>query len=401
MTRDAQAASAAREAPRRLWGRAAQSAVPVSELRAEARHAAVDRLTFGLALTADVAVGAALVSFFLSFSAEPRPWLSAAAWVILLCTLALAQWSTIRPLRMGNSGFAALLVACAAVAALDLAGIWRPEASTLYPSAAMALGGLLVLITTRRSAKTVLIVLFVLAAALVFGTGGDLGNPLAYVPRHMMMLCSLLPALIAVTVVHSFRRIVRMQTDLTQAKNMTSAPPQGARATSLQLAELDLAAERLLENVSAGIEPLPLSDATARQASQLAMQLRKQLVETRHLTWLYQAVRESSVLRPVTTVNDPEGSAAQLNPEQRDGLLTALWLLADAEPQPTAVRVTVRQGGGPGARITVQAAGIRPRRVDPTVRQALCSIGQAAWSSDAGTLRIEVTPSVNPARQGR
>lgn len=399
MSRGAPTAPAVRAASRLPRRRAAPRAVSVSELRAEARHAPVDRLKFGLALTADVTIGAGLVSFLLSLSEEPRPSLSTAAWVILLVTLALAQSSTVRPLRMGNSGFAALMTACAAVVALDLAGTWEPGPSTLYPSAAMALGGLLILITTRRSAKTVLAVLLVLAAALVFGTGGDPGDPLAYAPRLMMMGCSLLPTVIAVTIVHSFRRIVMMQTDLAQAQSMTSAAAPRARADPVEVAELDLAAERLLEDVATGIEPLPLADATADRASQLAMQLRKRLVETRHLTWLYQAVRESSVLGPVTTVVDPEGHAAGLDPEQRDGLLTGLWLLADADRQPRAVRVTIEQDGRPRARIIVQADGIRPRRIDPTIGQALGSVGQTTWSSTADTVRIEIAVGARPAGQ--
>lgn len=401
MSRDAQAAPRSRAAARNARPRRPGRAVSVSELRAQARHTAVNRLAFGLALTADVTVGAGLLTFFLYFSAEPRPWLSAAAWVILLVSLALAQTSIIRPMRMGTSGFVALMIACAAVAALDLAGAWQAGPASPYPSATMALGGLLILITTRRSERTVLIVLAVLAAALLIGAGGYSGGPLAYTPRLTMMACALLPAIIAVTVVRAFRRIVHLQDDLAQVQSLTAASSARDTSTSAELAELDLEAERLLDDVAIGREPLPLAPETAQRAAELATQLRKRLVENRHLTWLYQAVRESSVLGPVTTVVDPEGQAATFTPEQRDGLLTALWLLADAERAQPALRVVVSREGGATALVTIDAEGLSPRRIDATTWQALDSVGRFSWSAEADTVRIAITVGTARSPRGR
>jgi hypothetical protein len=102
------------------------------------------------------------------------------------------------------------------------------------------------------------------------------------------------------------------------------------------------------------------------------------------------------VLGWVSTIDDPEGLAASLAPDQRDGLLTAIWMLAgDGERVAQAVTVTVRRASGALVQyqrlaITIELIGVPKRRIDPAAWQAISRVGRYSDSFQSPTLRIDV-----------
>ncbi len=143
-----------------------------------------------------------------------------------------------------------------------------------------------------------------------------------------MLSQAVLPAVIGCFIVRSFRRMVTLELDRVLVQSTVSAPRYAVgMLASEELARLDLAAEQLLEGVSSGRTPLPLDAKVAQTAASLATELRLHLIEGRRETWLYHAVSESELLGPAVTLSDPHSLAGLLDPRQRDGLLSAIWLL--------------------------------------------------------------------------
>jgi hypothetical protein len=180
---------------------------------------------------------------------------------------------------------------------------------------------------------------------------------------------------------------------------------------SEELARLDLAAENLLDSIATGRTALPLSPKTASVAASLATELRLHLIEGRRETWLYHAVSESELLGKTVTLIDKSALAGLLDPTQRDGLLSAAWLLVtDSRPKTTAARTVTIQVGplAPGASerpdrrlvipIAITSTGISRNRVDPAIWAALGRVGRYSDSTEDGSLRVDIETIVdNPA----
>jgi hypothetical protein len=168
-----------------------------------------------------------------------------------------------------------------------------------------------------------------------------------------------------------------------------------------ELARLDLAAEKLLDAVANGSDPLPLSDASASVAASLATELRLHLIEGRRETWLYHAITESENLGRSVSVADPQSLAGHLSPAQRDGLLQALWQMVGDGRGTSAgspvVSVTLGPVGSDGHPVTdetmdvpvvFESRGVPRRRLGPTAWSALQRIGPYTDTVRDGVLHV-------------
>ncbi|GAA4186469.1 hypothetical protein GCM10022288_10090 [Gryllotalpicola kribbensis] len=362
----------------------------------------VDRLASGLNIAADVVIGLCFLFFLIDVREVAMLPLNVAAWVILIAVVTLTQLGISRRVRLPDGWFTYARIAFGVVLVLDVFGVLGEVAHRVtgpFPTAAMATGaGLVMFATTQRgrainmaaAALGILLltdILFTVSPAYAFD----------YAPGVVSIAIAIIPPIIATAIVQSFRQMVEFQSDLSQAKGTTGGTgvSLGLNASE-QLVRLDAQAEKLLDDVASGRTPLPLPDAIAEEASTIATQLRMNLVAGKSETWLYHALTESSVLGSVSTIDDPEGLAAGLAPDQRDGFLTALWMLAgDGDRVAQSLTVTVRRSSGAAGQnqrlaITLELIGVPKRRIDPAAWQAISRVGRYTDSFQAPTLRIDV-----------
>ena len=211
-------------------------------------------------------------------------------------------------------------------------------------------------------------------------------------------------------VVH-FRKMVQRELDRVLVQSTVSAPRFAVgMMASEELARLDLAAEELFDSVASGRAKLPLDPKTASLAASLATELRLHLIEGRRETWLYHAITESEQLGKSVTLSDPGSLAGLLDPQQRDGLLSGVWLLVSDNSQ---YRATVHLTLGPvdaapradhdtmvSVPIAITTTGVARNRVDPATWGSLARVGTFANSTENSSLRVEIDCMVaNPADQ--
>jgi hypothetical protein len=224
---------------------------------------------------------------------------------------------------------------------------------------------------------------------------------------------AVLPVVIGVFVVRGFRRLVQVELDRVLVQSTVSAPRFAVgMLASEELARLDLAAEELLESVAAGRTALPLDPKTASTAAQLATELRLHLIEGRRETWLYHAVTESDLLGKTVSLTDKGNLAGLLDPQQRDGLLSAAWLLVSDTTKrgtprtveivvgPATESVETDQGRRIAIPIVLTTSGVPRNRVDPATWDAIRKVGQYSDSTEHSSLRVDIRCLVeNPADQ--
>ncbi len=333
-----------------------------------------------------------------------------AAWGVLLVTLVTALVLRFRlPDLLPNWLFAAALVLWAAVVGLDVVGTASPSA-WIPLTAAAAVGPALLLCVPVRPARDVVIATavlgLVLAGVLLFRSMGDLQM---LGPGIATVAIAIAPPLVGMQIVRSLSTLVQLELDLVQVQSTVSSPGYAVgMMASEELARLDLAAERLLDGVATGRTALPLDQATADAAASIATELRLHLIQGRKETWLYHAVTESALLGPTVTLTDPDGLAAGLTRDQRDGLLTAVWLLI-SDPvrsgagQARTLSLDIERAAGPqvaagsavasGATmaIVITTTGVPRNGVDPAAWQAIRKVGRHAESFSDSALRIEIT----------
>ncbi|WP_295125466.1 hypothetical protein [uncultured Leifsonia sp.] len=360
-------------------------------------------------------VSVALIAFLFAIllitaPAYPALLLSLAAWGVLLVTLITALVLRFRlPDLLPNWLFAVALVLWAGTVALDIAGTAAPT-SWVPLTAAAAVGPALLLCVPVRPGRDVVIASValgvVLAGVLVFRS---IGNLQMLGPGIATVAIAVAPPLIGMQIVRSLRTLVQLELDLVQVQSTVSSPGYAVgMMASEELARLDLAAERLLDGVATGRTALPLDEATADAAASIATELRLHLIQGRKETWLYHAVTESALLGPTVTLTDPDGLAAGLTRDQRDGLLTAVWLLISdpvragagqartlsldieraAEPQ---VATGSAVATGATMTIVITTTGVPRNGVDPAAWQAIRKVGRHAESYSDSALRIEIT----------
>ncbi len=333
-----------------------------------------------------------------------------AAWGVLLVTLMTALVLRFRlPDLLPNWLFAVALVLWAAAVVLDILGT-ATSTAWIPLTAAAAVGPALLLCVTVRPARDIVIAAaalgVVLAAVLLFRSLGDLRM---LGPGVATVAIAIAPPLVGMQIVRSLSTLVQLELDLVQVQSTVSSPGYAVgMMASEELARLDLAAERLLDGVATGRTALPLDEATADAAASIATELRLHLIQGRKETWLYHAVTESALLGPTVTLTDPDGLAAGLTRDQRDGLLTAVWLLisdpvrSGAGQARTLSLDIVRTAGpqvaagsavatGPTMAIVITTTGVPRNAVDPAAWQAIRKVGRHAESFSDSALRIEIT----------
>lgn len=354
--------------------------------------------------------------WFVSYwNVYPDPLPALGAWValtaVIVATFVMARLSGD---QLPDWMFGVFLFGLAAAVALDLYAIWPLHDVGRYATAAATAGMALLVVITLRRARDVLIAVAVLGAALA--TAIVLNSqltPATIGPQLTTLAFAVLPAVIGIVVVRGFRRLVQVELDRVLVQSTVSAPRFAVgMLASEELARLDLAAEELLESVATGKTKLPLDPATASRAASLATELRLHLIEGRRETWLYHAITESDFLGKSVTLIDKGSLAGLLDPQQRDGLLSTVWLLISdtAKNNPgRTVQITVGPASGSvetpeGRRITVPivltTTGIPRNRVDPATWEAIRRVGQYSDSTQNSSLRVDINALVdNPADQ--
>jgi len=373
------------------------------------------RLDLGFNVAAVALVGYQFVVMVLNIATYPTLSLSLGAWALLIVTLVAALVMHPRlPDALPDWTFYTALALWAAVVVLDIAGTWTTGDTGAPPTAAVAVGAALLLCATVRPPRDIVVSAIALGVALAaaFALRGQ--HELAALgPAFVTIALATAPPLLGVQIVQSLRTLVQLELDLVQVQSTVSSPAYAVgMMASEELARLDLAAERLLDGVATGRTLLPLDEATASAAASIATELRLHLIQGRRETWLYHAITESALLGPSVSLTDPDGLAGRLARDQRDGLLTAVWLIISDPVRQGAVQTRALQielvradspesaVPNPGARIqiVISTTGVPRNGVDPAAWQAIRKVGRHVETFSDSTLRIEIdSVSHNPA----
>jgi len=375
-----------------------------------------------LALGADILVVLRAVYglswFVVLWDRYPAPGAAASAWAVLILVIAgCVIASRVGGDRMPGWMFALVLAGLAGTVVLDLVAVWELHDLGRTLTAATAAGMALLLVVTQRGAAELLaaagVLGLVLAVAIFVNTPP--GTPFDadhLAPLLATVAFAVLPAVIGVTVVHGYRRMVQLELDRVLVQSNVSAPRYAVgMLASEELARLDLAAERLLDSIATKKTALPLTPKTASLAASLATELRLHLIEGRRETWLYHAVSESELLGRSVSLVDKSALAGLLDAGQRDGLLSAAWMLVSDTRKKAAPHRSITVQLGPLAPtatprddhkiivpITVTSTGIRRNRVDPSIWAAFGRVGRYSDSTEDGSLRVDIEAEVdNPA----
>ncbi|MBG6054633.1 hypothetical protein IWX81_001023 [Salinibacterium sp. CAN_S4] len=344
----------------------------------------------------------------------PDPLIALAAWVVLVVvgvTAVLVSRSIVGELP--HWMFALFLLGLAITIALDFYAIWPLNDIGQSATASVAAGAALLVVVVVRRATDIL--LSAIAIGLVFAVCIVLNSTITaetIAPQITTLALAVVPAVIGVVLVRGFRRLVQVELDRVLVQSTVSAPRFAVgMMASEELARLDLAAEELLDAVSTGRTKLPLDPKTASVAASLATELRLHLIEGRRETWLYHAITESDLLGKAVTLIDKGSLAGLLDPQQRDGLLSSVWLLINdsAKSAPRTVQIAVGPvtesvDTGYGRKITIPIVltitGMGRSKVDPATWEALRKIGQYSDSTQNSSLQVQIACLVdNPADQ--
>jgi len=278
------------------------------------------------------------------------------------------------------------------------------------PTAAVSSAVALAVMIVHRTAAEILVGATAVAVAelVAFAAMGP-GDATTFSVRVSALVVTIAPAVVVVIMMRGFRRMVRLEIDRALVQSTTLGPRYAVgMLASEELARLDLAAERLLTEVGDGSVPVPLDPKRAAQAASLATQLRLHLIDGRRETWLHHAILESELLAPLVELHDPDGTAGLLDHAQRDGLLSAIWLILDGV---TGLSVLLHvEAGAPTALgpdsptrtrtvpVVLRSEGVPLRGVDPATWEAIAQVGAFRDTSHDGELRIEIDCVVeNPA----
>lgn len=337
---------------------------------------------------------------------------AALAWAVYALTLiGVATTIATRGEQMPDWLFCTFLIGLAGVVAFDLIAVWSLHDIGHYATAAASAGfGLLAALTLRRSRELLAVASILgmtLLVAVLLTTKLTPGN----IPTQILLIATaVMPVVFGVYVVRRFRRIVQLELDRVLVQSTVSAPRFAVgMLASEELARLDLAAEELLESVATGRTKLPLSPKTASTAASLATELRLHLIEGRRETWLYHAITESEQLGKSVTLADRGSLAGLLSPQQRDGLLAAVWLLVSDQSKTTpTAQLTIGPVTAipePGSKtitvpLVITTTAVPRSRVDPATWDAIGKVGRFLDSTQNSSLRVEIECIVtNPADQ--
>ncbi|HEX4442713.1 MAG TPA: hypothetical protein VHZ81_04005 [Galbitalea sp.] len=340
---------------------------------------------------------------------------AAAAWALYLATF-ITVLISISGLgdRLPHWLFAIYLAALAGTVALDFSAIWSLHNIGAFATASGSAGFGLMIVVTVRGAREVLAAAGVLGVAFVVAILMDSHLTASTLPAQLNVVAlAVLPTVLGVFVVRGFRRMVQQELDRVLVQSTVSAPRFAVgMLASEELARLDLAAEDLLESVATGRTALKLDPKTASVAASLATELRLHLIEGRRETWLYHAVSESEMLGKSVTLTDKGSLAGLLDSAQRDGLLSAVWLLmSDTRKQgvsrtlaltlgPVAPPVVAPENNRITVPVVITTTDVPRNRVDPAIWSSISRVGRYSDSTERSSLRVDIECVVdNPADQ--
>ncbi len=365
------------------------------------------QLGTSLAIAGAIIIANALWRYSLHLLEYDTPMLNAAAWLLLI-TVSVVTIASVRAngYRLGDLSFALVLLCLAIVVALDLMAIWGQSEEGLYPTAAIGVGGVLLGLVTLRSvwdvAVSATVLGIVLAIAFVTGQGND---SLTAGTEILLTALAIAPPLIACIIVSSYRRMVLMALDRVLIQSTVMAPAFGvSMLESEELASVDLEVEELFDDIASGREPLPLGPDRAKRAGELSTVLRRHLIAGRNHTWLHHAIAESDFLSVSVELRDENALAAQLDQHQRDGLLSALWLLMYGEQRTTrhaivtlgpSVAATINGKPRLSFPIRIEAKGMRRVDVEPATWQHLSRAGRYVDTTTPSALMVVIECSVD------
>ncbi|MEK6310139.1 MAG: hypothetical protein V4755_05490 [Curtobacterium sp.] len=365
----------------------------------------------GAAVLTAIEAVAGIVLFLARWPEYPDPWLPAAAWgLYIVAALGVGLSLLTYGERLTGVAFALICVVLACVVTLDFIGIWPGHDIAHFATASVAAGFALLPIASLRPAREVAAAIVVLGITFIVMCLVSTPVTTDTLPGMVSLVALVVvPPSLALFVVQRFRQLVQRELDRVLVQSNVQAPQFAVgMLASDELARLDLAAEKLLDAVANGSDPLPLSDASASVAASLATELRLHLIEGRRETWLYHAITESDHLGRAVSVADPGSLAGHLSPAQRDGLLQALWQMAGegrtAQPGQPVVAVTLGPVGSDGHPVTdetmdvpivIESRSVTRRRLGPATWSALHRIGPFTETVQDGALRIVAHCVVN------
>lgn len=349
--------------------------------------------------------------FLVATESYTRSGLVTAAWVLLAVTFGATVVAVhLQGQRLSTPAYSLFLVGLAGAVVLDLTAVVQPGSGVAVPTAAVAAAvAQAAMIVHRRAAEILAGAAAITTAELVaFGTM-EAGDATTFSVRVSALVVTIAPAVVVVVMMRGFQRMVQLEIDRALVQSTTLGPRYAVgMLASEELARLDLAAERLLTEVGDGTVDVPLDPQRAAHAASLATQLRLHLIEGRRETWLHHAILESELLAPLVELHDPDGTAGLLGHAQRDGLLSAIWLILDGV---TGLSVVLHvDAGAPTSAgrdsptrtrlvpLTLRSEGVPLRGVDPATWEAIAQVGTFRDTSRDGELRIEIDCVVeNPA----
>lgn len=364
-------------------------------------------LGIGAVIVGLILIVRGLVSFGWTWTVNDWRLASLIAWAAVV----LAFGAAVLVARRGRGvlplwAFAGVLAVDSLALALDYVALFLSEPTAGYVTVTVGIGAtMLACVTFRPTANILVAVCGLTVVQLVMLAVLEVASPGTAALGISPLVLTVVPAFAGIVIVRSFGDLVQRELDRTVAESTISAPRYGlGLLASEELALLDLAAEDLLQDVATGRAALPLEKSLSSTASMLATDLRRLLVAGRRETWLKHATTESAVLGDAVVLHDPEGLAGYLEPPQRDGLLSALWLLVDdsgrydPRVEVSMGRPSSANGGVPADRmvlpIVVSIDGIPRRRIDPAVWSALSRVGRYSSEARTGRLRISVDAHV-------
>ncbi|MBT1672331.1 hypothetical protein [Curtobacterium flaccumfaciens] len=368
-------------------------------------------LGLGAAVLTAIEAVAGIAFFLVRWNEYSDPWLPAVAWGLYVVAAVGVGLSVLTyGERLTGPAFALICVVLACVVTLDFIGIWPEHDIAHTATASMAAGFALLPIATLRPAREVAVAIGALGIAFIVMAVAS--TPITHdtMPGIVSLLSLVVvPPALALYVVQRFRQLVQHELDRVLVQSNVQAPQFAVgMLASDELARLDLAAEKLLDAVANGTDPLPLSDASSSVAASLATELRLHLIEGRRETWLYHAITESDHLGRSVSVADPTALAGHLSPTQRDGLLQAIWQMVGdgrtAQPGMPVVSVTLGPIGSDGhpvsddtmdVPVVIESRGVPRRSLGPTAWSALQRIGPYTETVRDGALHIVAHCVVN------
>ncbi|WP_083403942.1 hypothetical protein [Curtobacterium sp. MCBA15_001] len=368
-------------------------------------------LGLGAAILTAVEAVAGIAFFLTRWNDFSMPWLPAAAWILfVIAAVGVALSVMTYGERLTGVAFVLICVVLACVVTLDFIGIWPEHDLAHTASASVAAGFALLPVATLRPTREVAAAITVLGVAFVGMSIASTPITTDTIPGLFSLLALVVvPPSVAIFVTHRFRQLVQRELDRVLVQSNVTAPQFAVgMLASDELARLDLAAEKLLDAVANGTDPLPLSDASSSVAASLATELRLHLIEGRRETWLYHAITESDHLGRAVSVADPGSLAGHLSPAQRDGLLQALWqMVGDGrglQPGVPVVSVTLGPVGSDGHPVTddtmdvpivIESRGVPRRRLGPAAWSGLARIGPYTDTMRDGAVHIHAHCVVN------